>query len=100
MTVSELCESTVRASYIVFLFVNENNFIKEIKHVVRASLISSRILPNVRLGEGTESMFYFLSDDMLLHLWLEVRCLDMCEALSVVKCSRRRVKKCRLVLPM
>ena len=40
LTVSELWEFTVRASYIVFLFDNNknNNFIKEIKHVVRASI--------------------------------------------------------------
>ena len=40
LTVSELWEFTVRASYIVFLFVknDNNNFIKEIKHIVRASI--------------------------------------------------------------
>ena len=35
---------------------------------------------------------------MLLHLRLESKCLNMCEALSVVKCSRTLVEKCRLVL--
>ena len=63
LSVSELWDFTVRASHIVFLFVNnENNFIKEIKHVVRASiarwklrqslfsLICAQILPNVRIG--------------------------------------------------
>ena len=60
----------IRASYIVFLLVKSktNNFIKKIKHVLRAfitlakfvrilkqvhlgfSLICSRILPNIRLG--------------------------------------------------
>ena len=40
LTVSELWEFTVRALYIVFLFVNNenNNFIIEIKHVVRTSI--------------------------------------------------------------
>ena len=40
LTVSELREFTISALYIVFLFVNteNNNFIKEIKHVVRASI--------------------------------------------------------------
>ena len=40
LTLSELWEFTVCASYIVFLFVNNenDNFIKEIKHVVRASI--------------------------------------------------------------
>ena len=41
LTVSELWEITVSALYIVFLFVKteNNNFIKEIKHVVRASIV-------------------------------------------------------------
>ena len=40
LTVSEMWEFTLHASYIIFLFVNteNNNFIKEIKHVVRASI--------------------------------------------------------------
>ena len=63
LTVSELWEFTVRASYIVFLFVNNenNNFTKEIKYVVRASIAcwkprqslwefsALESLPNVRL---------------------------------------------------
>ena len=42
LTVSELWEFTVRASYIVCLFVKteSSNFIKEIKPVVRASIAS------------------------------------------------------------
>ena len=42
LTVSELWEFTVHTLYIVFLFVNNenNNFRKEIKHVVRASIAS------------------------------------------------------------
>ena len=40
LTVSELWEFTVRASYIVFFFVKteNNNFKKEIKHLVRVSI--------------------------------------------------------------
>ena len=89
-TVSELWEFTVCASYIIFLFVNieNNNFIKEIKHVVCAFIVcwepqqslwelSSRWKPSTasqvftdlflnspkrspRFSPGTENMFYFL----------------------------------------
>ena len=75
LIVYELWEFTLRASYTVFLFVKtENNFIKEIKHVVRAFIAStaSRVftdllsnspkrLPRFSPGsESTENMFYFL----------------------------------------
>ena len=82
-------EFTVRASYIVFLFVNyeNNNFIKEIKHVVRAFIAcwkprqslwkfssrwKSRVFTDLLSNspkrsprfspayEDTENMFYFL----------------------------------------
>ena len=93
LTVSELCEFTVRASYIVFLFVKteNNNFIKEIRHVVRAFVAcwkprqslgefstasrcftdlfsnSPNLSPRFSLDyEGTENMFYFLNQLLLI----------------------------------
>ena len=72
LTVSKLWEFTVRASYIIFLFIKteNNNFINEIKHVVRASIAcwksrqtnSPKHSPQFSPGfEGTENMFYFLN---------------------------------------
>ena len=50
LTVSELWEFTVRASYIVFFFVNNenSNLIKETASRVFTDLLSNS--PNVRLG--------------------------------------------------
>ena len=88
---SKLWEFTVRASYIVFLFVHNesNNFIKEINYVIRASiacwkprkslrefsnrwkpLTVYRVFTDLLLNspkrspgyEGTQNMFYFLTN--------------------------------------
>ena len=71
LTVFRLWEFTIRASYIVFLFVKteNNSFIKEIKHVfstafrVFTDLLSNspKRLPQFSPGyKDTENMFYFL----------------------------------------
>ena len=56
LTVSELWEFTVRASYIVFLFVKteNNNFIKEIKHVLPPKSVEnlSKVCENSRAGKS------------------------------------------------
>ena len=118
LTVSEIWEFTVRTSYIVFLFVKteNDNFIKEIKHVVRASIAcwkprqsstASRVFtdllsnspkrsPQFSSGyEGTEKHVLFLNS--LIKSVLLIQCLNSKKKQKLYSVNRINFKCTKLM---